>query len=346
MTKTNGRKFTITFLILIAVTGAAASLWIKKAYDTRLPISMTTPSEKTIDRLYDATIYDVTTALSALIESKINLHSLIKGSAKMKACQTIFIDYAGVDMSTFAERFVQNKEAQFCAEENEFGLTLETKKGIADFCFDQIDLPKCKMHLLNLRAASIAYLTQNVPAKNQSKQQLMLNMLQLTHKAQLTASDLKQMKIVSEELYARDPKLPTNQQAFLIAEVTPLLLDSKAAGLSESTMKTIDRLQLERPHDEQIEDFKFASEWGLDQDVRFKNAYDRVLKSPDSAAANYALAWLYNKKGDHAAEIKLLQRSVNTAPTNPTYTETLSRFRSGERDGIYLLKLTYGRTEN
>lgn len=30
-----GRKFTILFLLLIAVSGVGASLWIKQAYDTR-----------------------------------------------------------------------------------------------------------------------------------------------------------------------------------------------------------------------------------------------------------------------------------------------------------------------
>ncbi|MBC7420278.1 MAG: hypothetical protein H7328_06070 [Bdellovibrio sp.] len=338
--KMDGKKFTIVFLIVILVMGVASSLWIKQAYDTRLPVQMNTPAEKTIGRLYDATIYDYSKKLNESVESKIDIKKMVKGSAHLQQCQNIFIDYAKLDMATFAEQFIKNKDAQFCAELKEFALLAETKQEIADFCFKVFEEAKCYSRLLRLRINSIAYITKDVPAKDLSDTQLIMKMIVAMGNVK-TADDAK-IKEVGHELYARNPLDPPAQEAFFLSELMPNFSGVKKVELSPEFNKTLDQLMIERPHDEKLQDFKFVSEMNLDKETRFKNAYDRALQNPDSAAANYALASLYHKNGDDQNAQKLLQRSVNIEAGENRYSETLKKFKNGERENIYTFTFTYG----
>ncbi len=345
MQKQNGTKFLIGFVILILVCGVAASVWIKSAYDTRLPIVMHEPEKKTIGRLYDSKIYDKTELLSAPIESKIDLKKQIKGSKQLQHCQTAYISYAETDFKTFTEQFLHLPDIQNCADLPEFGITKQVKKEISDFCFKAFDSKQCDMRLLQLRILSVDYLTERISLKDLSEKQLMMKMMAKIWKIKMP-EDGPRLKELGDELYARNPQDPNAQEAYLLGHLISVMDNPAKANTTDEVNQTLDRLMLERPNDEKLEDFKFMSELNLDKETRFKLAYDRALQNPDSAAANYALASLYNKNGDHENELKVLQRAVNIAGNNARYTETLRKFKAGERENIYTFSFSFGVSES
>ncbi len=334
----NGKKFVMIFVGVTIICGILTTIWFKNAYDTRPRVQIDTKQKET-KRAFDSKIYDVQEKLNGPIDSKVDLKKSLHNNIDSK-CVNTFAESASLSLTEFANHYRKNSSFKQCLGLAELGVTPEMQSNIDQACLNNYEEKQCTQALFFVRIRSLAILTEKVPVNQLTEKQIMMRFM-----AEMTTSGTKNLIALKEmggELYLRNPQDPQAQDAFFLAEIFPILEGNSQGKVTQEFNEILARTLAERPSDEKLHEYQFVSEMSLPIEERFKAAYDRTMRNPDSATANYNLASIYNKMGDSDAELKLLHRANRLAPGQNRYLVTLQKRLRGENENAYSATFSYG----